>query len=63
VGCDEEINWETYVWRGGVALEVRLDGAVLLVEEGHVGYEVLHHVHVRKWVDARFLGSVCGDAA
>jgi hypothetical protein len=53
----------TYVWRGCVALEVGLDGAVLLVEERHVGHEVLDDVHVREWVDAGFLGGVCGDAA
>jgi hypothetical protein len=47
VGYQGEVSRETYVRRGGVALEVGLDGAVLLVEESHVGYEVLDHVHVR----------------
>jgi hypothetical protein len=63
VGYQGEVSSETYVRRGGVALEVGLDRAVLLVEESHVGYEVLDHVHVREWVDARFLGCVCGNAA
>jgi hypothetical protein len=52
-----------YVRRRGGALEVGLDGAVLLVEERHVRDKVLDDVHVREWVDARLLGSVCGNAA
>jgi hypothetical protein len=58
-----EGNDKTYVWRGSVALQVGLYGAVLLVEERHVGHEVLDDVHVRQWVDARLLGRVGGDAA
>lgn len=38
---------KTYVWRGSVTLEVRLDGAVLLIEERHIGHEVLDNIHVR----------------
>lgn len=45
------------------ALEVGLDGAVLLVEEGHVRDKVLDDVHVWEWVNARFLGGVGGNAA
>jgi hypothetical protein len=54
---------ETYVWRRCCALQVGLDGAVLLVEERHVRDKVLDDVHVREWVNASFLGSVCGNAA
>lgn len=53
----------TCVRRRGGALEVGLDRAVLLVEERHVGHEVLDDVHVGERVDARLLGGVCGDAA
>jgi hypothetical protein len=53
----------TYIGRGGGALEVRLNGAVLLVEEGHVGDKVLDDVHVWERVDAGFLGCLCGNAA
>lgn len=34
----------TLLWRV-VVLEIGLDGFVLLVEEGEVGYEVLDNVH------------------
>jgi hypothetical protein len=54
---------ETYIWRRRVALKVGLDGAVLLVEQRHVGHEVLDDVHVGERVDAGFLGGVCGNAA
>ena len=53
----------TYVWCGGVALQVRLDRSVLLVKERHVRHEVLDNVHVGERVDARFLGGVGGNAA
>ena len=53
----------TYVRRRGGALEVGLDGTVLLVEERHVRNEVLDNVHMRKRVDAGLLGGVCGDTA
>ena len=52
-----------YVRRRGRALEVGLDGAVLLVEKRHVRDKVLDDVHVGKRVDARLLGGVCGDTA
>lgn len=42
----------THVWWGGIPLKVWLDGLVLLVELGHVGNEILHHVGVWKWVNA-----------
>lgn len=51
----------TYVRRRGVALEVGLDRAVLLVEERHIRDKVLDDVHVGKRVDARLLGGVRGD--
>jgi len=49
-------------WRG-VALEVGLDGFVLLVELGQVGHEVLDNVGVRERVDAGLLLGVNWDAA
>lgn len=54
---------KTYIWRWCVALEVGLDGAVLLVEERHVGHQVLDDVHVREGVDAGLLASLGGDTA
>lgn len=62
-GAGELLGGYAYIWRGGGALQVGLNGTVLLVEERHVRYEVLDNVHVRERVDARFLGSVGGDAA
>jgi hypothetical protein len=53
----------TYVFGCGVALEVRLDRLVLLVELGQVGYEVLDDVSVRKRVDARLLLLLSRNAA
>lgn len=51
------------VWGRGVALEIGLDGLVLLVELGEVGHEVLDDVGVRERVDAGLLGGLCWDAA
>lgn len=53
----------TYVRRRSGALQVRLDGAVLLVEERHVRDKVLDNIHVGKRVDARLLGGVRGNTA
>lgn len=53
----------TYVCGGGVALQVRLDRLVLLVEVGQIGDQVLDDVGVRKRVDARLLGGIGGDTA
>ena len=53
----------TYVRRRGVALEVGLDRAVLLVEERHIRDKVLDDVHVREGVDAGLLASLGGDTA
>jgi len=53
----------TYVLRYSVALEVGLDGLVLLVELGQVGHEVLDDVGVRERVDARLLLGLSGNAA
>jgi len=36
----------TSIWRWGVALEVWLDGAVLLVELGHIGNEIFDYIGV-----------------
>lgn len=53
----------TYVFGCGVALEVGLDGLVLLVELGQVGNKVLDDVGVRKRVDASLLLLISGNAA
>jgi hypothetical protein len=54
---------EAYIWRWGVALEVWLDGTVLLVELGHIGDEILDNVGVRQRVDTRLFSRVGWDAA
>jgi hypothetical protein len=61
--CDQLGSIVTYVLRCGVALEVGLDGLVLLVELGQVGHEVLDDVGVREGVDARLLLGLSGNAA
>ena len=53
----------TYVFWCGVALEVRLDRLVLLVELGQIRDKVLDDVGVRKRVDARLLLLISGDTA
>lgn len=53
----------TYILSRGIALQVRLDGLVLLVELGQVRHQVLDDVHVRQRVDARLLGGIRGDPA
>lgn len=53
----------TYVLGRSVTLQVRLDRLVLLVEVGQVRDQVLDHVHVRQWVDARLLGGLGRNAA
>ena len=57
------VNSYTYIWRRGGALQIWLDGTVLLVEKRHVWHKVLDNVHVGERVDARFLGGVGGNAA
>lgn len=47
----------------GCALEVWLDGLVLLVEVGEIRYDVLDNVCVRERVDLRLFGGVGRDAA
>lgn len=51
------------VGAGARVLEVRLDGLVLLVEEGQVRDDVLDDVGVGKRVDLGFLLGVGGNAA
>lgn len=53
----------TYVLGGGITLQVRLDGLVLLVEEGQIRDEILDDVGVRQWVDARLGVGLGGDTA
>lgn len=51
------------VGRRRVALQVRLDRAVLLVKLRQVGHQVLDDVRVRERVDAGLLRGLGGDAA
>lgn len=53
----------TYILSRSVALQVRLDRLVLLVEVGQVRDQVLDHVHVWQWVDARLLSGFGRNAA
>jgi hypothetical protein len=53
----------THVRGGGITLEIRLDGAILLVEKGHVRNKILNDVHVREGVDAGFLSGIGRDTA
>lgn len=53
----------THVFGCGVALEVRLDRLVLLVELGQIRDKVLDDVGVRKRVDAGLLLLISGDTA
>ena len=53
----------THVFGCGVALEVRLDRLVLLVELGQIRDKVLDDVGVRERVDARLLLLISGDTA
>jgi DNA-directed RNA polymerase subunit N (RpoN/RPB10) len=53
----------THVFGCGIALEVRLDRLVLLVELGQIRDKVLDDVGVRKRVDARLLLLISGDTA
>jgi len=53
----------TYVLGGGVALQVRLDRLVLLVELGEIGHQVLDDEGVRERVDLHVGGVLGGDAA
>ena len=53
----------TYILCWGVALQVRLDRLVLLVELGEVGHQVLDDVGVRERVDLHLGAVLGGDAA
>ena len=53
----------THIFGCGVALEVRLDRLVLLVELGQIRDKVLDDVGVRKGVDAALSLGVGGDTA
>lgn len=56
--------WDiTHVLSRGVALEIWLNGLVLLVEVGQIGNKVLDDVGVRQRVDARFGLGISGDTA
>ena len=57
------VNSYTYIWRRGGALQIWLDGTVLLVEKRHVWHKVLDNVHVGERVYARLLGCVGGNTA
>lgn len=51
------------VWAGSCALQVWLDGLVLLVEVGQIRDNVLDDVHVWQWVDLGLFCSVGWDTA
>lgn len=53
----------THVLGGGVALEIWLNGLVLLVEVGQIRDKVLDDVGVRQRVDARLGLGIGGNAA
>lgn len=53
----------THVFRGSVALEIWLDGLVLLVEVGHIRDKILDDIGVRQRVDARLGLGFGGNAA
>lgn len=53
----------THVFGGSVALEIWLDGLVLLVEVGHIRDKILDDVGVRQRVDARLGLGIGGNAA
>lgn len=57
------IMGKAYIGRWRVALEVRLDGLVLLVELGHVGDQILDDIGVWQRVDTALLGCVGRNAA
>lgn len=64
--CDAQESMRlsrTYIFGCGIALEVRLDRLVLLVELGQIRDKVLDDVGVRKRVDARLLLLISGDTA
>ncbi len=61
-GRGERGERRAYVFCFGVALEIGLDGLVLLVELGEVWDEIFDDVGVGEGVDAGFVGCVCGDA-
>lgn len=50
-----KVLWNPYIFRLGIALQVRLDGLVLLVELGQIRNEILDNVGVWQRVDARRL--------
>lgn len=53
----------THVFGGGIALQIWLDGLVLLVEEGQIWDQILDDVGVRQWVDTGLLGTVGRNTA
>lgn len=61
----ESGKWGTsaYIFGGGIALQVRLDGLVLLVEVSQVRDQILNNVGVRQRVDLDIRGRLGGDSA
>jgi hypothetical protein len=53
----------THIFGGGVALEIWLNGLVLLVEVGQIRDKVLDDVGVRQRVDARLGLGIGGNTA
>lgn len=52
-----------YILSGGITLQIRLDGLVLLVEVSQVGDQILDDVGVRQRVDLDIRGRFGGDSA
>lgn len=52
-----------YIFGGGIALQVRLDGLVLLVEVSQIRDQILDNVGVRQRVDLDIRGRFGGDSA
>lgn len=59
----KNLGTSAYIFGGGIALQVRLDGLVLLVEVSQVGDQILDNVGVRQRVDLDIRGRFGGDSA
>lgn len=53
----------TYIRSRSVALQIRLDRLVLLVEVGQIGDEVLDDVGVRQWIQLDVARALGGNSA
>jgi hypothetical protein len=53
---------ESYIWGGGVSLQIRLNGLVLFVEVGEIRNQILDDVGVGKRVDLDVFICFLGDS-